>query len=563
MPRRGALLVLALLGTACPDDGGGEGADEGGTDAATSGGSEGDGSGGSAGSAADGTSGLDTSGGADADETGSDETGGGPGPEVLCDADGFEADGRAWSLPEMRFPLEDYADAPNEQLAGSWQCTNGQQYQHNLLDLTGDGVTDFLVRDACDEGGVGEENWLVFPGGTDGFGEATAWSLPALEFPLEAYPDTPLEQLVGSWQCTNGQQYQHTVMDMTADGRPDLLVRDACDEGGVGEETWLLYPGEDGGFGGPQPWTLPALEFPLEAYPDTPLEQLAGSWQCTNGQQYQHTVMDMTADGRPDLLVRDACDEGGVGEENWLLYPGEDGGFGDPQPWSLPALTFPLEAYPDTPLEQSAGTWQCTNGQQYQHTMLDVNGDRWPDLLVTDACDEGGVGEENWLLYPGGEGGFGAPGPWSLPALEFPLEAYADAPLEQLSGNWQCTNGQQYQHSVMDVTGDRILDLLVRDACDEGGVGEGQWLVYAGGEDGFAADPFAWALPELSLPLEDYADTTLEQLAGTWQCTNGQQYSHTVLDLSADGAIDLVVHDACDEDGVGATQWLLFDGLCG
>ncbi len=211
-------------------------------------------------------------------------------------------------------------------------------------------------------------------------------------------------------------------------------------------------------------------------------------------------------------------------------------------------MQFPLEDYTDAPNEQLAGSWQCTNGQQYQHNLLDLTGDGVTDYVVRDACDEGG---------------FGAPGPWSLPALELPLEAYPDAPLEQLAGSWQCTNGQQYQHSVMDVTGDRVLDLLVRDACDEGGVGESQWLVYAGGEDGFAADPFAWALPELSFPLEDYPDTTLEQMAGTWQCTNGQQYSHTVLDLSADGALDLVVHDACDEGGVGGSQWLLFDGLCG
>ncbi len=495
-------------------------------------------------------------------ETSADETGGDTTDPPVCDASGFEADAFAWTLPELGFPFEDYGEQPLEQLSRSWSCTNSESYHHQVIDITGDGILDLLVTDACDEGGVGLEQWLVYPGESAGFGDAMPWTLPELSFPFEDYGERPLEQLSRSWSCTNGESYRHQVIDMTGDGILDLLVTDACDGGGVGLEQWLVYPGEGAGFGDAMPWALPELAFPLEDYGEHPLEELARVWSCTNGESYRQQVFDVTGDGIVDLLLSDACDAGGVGEEQWLVYPGGASGFGEAMPWTLPELNFPFEEYGEQPLEQLSRVWSCTNGESYRQQVFDVTGDGTPDLLVSDACDAGGVGQEQWLVYPGGASGFGEASSWELPELSFPFEEYGEQPLERLSRAWSCTNGESYRQQVFDVTGDGIIDVLVTDACDVDGVGDERWLVYPGRASGFS-EPFGWALPTLSFPFEDYGERPLEELSRSWSCTNSESYQQQVFDVTGDGALDLLVTDACDEAGVGQEQWLVFDAMCG
>ena len=99
------------------------------------------------------------------------------------------------------------------------------------------------------------------------------------------------------------------------------------------------------------------------------------------------------------------------------------------------------------------------------------------------------------------------------------------------------------------------------DACDGTGAGAAAWLVYRGGDGGFADEPEAWTLPALDLPID--AEEPLEQLADNWGCVNGATFRYTTVDLDGEGHLDLVVTDACDAEGTGATAWLYFPGTCG
>ncbi len=557
---RPALSSLLLLASLCAcTAGGGAPADE--TD-----GSESGGTGDSNASAATDPSDDSTTSPTDTESSGatsadsSDETGGETGAEPLCDAVGF-ADPLVWSLP-------DYADLvfeteePLPRLGGVVYCADGEsQMEFTTTDITGDGVPDLVVTQACDAGGVGTQRWIVHPGGDDGFGAPTTWSLPDYA-DLVFETEEPLPRLGGAVYCADGEsQMEFTTTDITGDRIPDLVVTQACDAGGVGTQRWIVHPGGDDGFGAPTTWSLPDYA-DLVFETEEPLPRLGGVVYCADGEsQMEFTTTDITGDGVPDLVVTQACDAGGVGTQRWIVHPGGDDGFGAPTTWSLPDyadLVFETEE----PLPRLGGVVYCADGEsQMEFTTTDITGDRVLDLVVTQACDAGGVGTQRWIVHPGGDDGFGAPTTWSLPDYA-DLVFETEEPLPRLGGVVYCADGEsQMEFTTTDITGDRIPDLVVTQACDAGGVGTQRWIVHPGGDDGFGA-PTTWSLP-------DYADLVFEteeplpRLGGVVYCADGEsQMEFTTLDLQGDGRRDLVITQACDAGGVGTQRWIVHPGVC-
>ncbi|MFN3183060.1 MAG: hypothetical protein ACE37F_13760 [Nannocystaceae bacterium] len=237
-----------------------------------------------------------------------------------------------------------------------------------------------------------------------GFGEANVWALPDVSvLPL---PEADLMQVqADTWACTNDEDFRYTMLDLTADGRSDLVITDGCDAAGVGVERWIVHPAEDGGFGEATTYALPDLSaLPL---PEADLMQvLADTWSCTNDEDFRFTTTDITGDGRPDFVITDGCDAAGVGVDRWIVHPGEEGGFGAATTWTLPDVSaLPL---PEGDLMQVlADTWTCNNDEDFRFTTTDITGDGVVDFVITDGCDAQGVGVERWIVHPGGEGGFG------------------------------------------------------------------------------------------------------------------------------------------------------------
>ncbi|MCB9526656.1 MAG: VCBS repeat-containing protein, partial [Myxococcales bacterium] len=314
----------------------------------------------------------------------------------------------------------------------------------------------------------------------DGFADAGAqWRLP--------------------FELTDGNQGpggpSHLVMDLNGDGLIDLLVLDDAvlpeADALVGRAYWKLYPGSGAGFAeAGSDWRLP---FPIE-----------------NGVSRLGSVIgitDFTGDGLPDLMVYrdDILPENDplVGRAYWQIYENTGSGFAQaPAQWSLP---FPLED-------------QSGPGGAY-HALADLNADGLLDLVVTkdDILPEGDplVGRAYWKIYANTGRGF-APGgsQWSLP---FPLE--------------DRSNLGSDSHTLLDLDGNGALDLVVYDADilpeNDPLVSRAYWLVYANTGAGFAQGSSTWSLP---FSVEDGRG----RIAAT---------EFGLLDLDADGGVDLVVYD--------------------
>jgi len=169
------------------------------------------------------------------------------------------------------------------------------------------------------------------------------------------------------------------------------------------------------------------------------------------------------------------------------------------------------------------------------------------------------VGTDEWHIYPNTGDGFADEATvWSLPAY-FPAntEVLDDLAHDDDAG---CASSQTLTFSLLDLSGDGALDLVVTDLCDSDGVGTDEWHVYENTGGGFADDATVWSLPAyFPANTEVLDDPAHDDDAG---CASSQSLTFSLLDLSDDGALDLVVTDLCDSDGVGTDEWWVYPASC-
>lgn len=416
-------------------------------------------------------------------------------PAPLCTGvgTGFAAAPRKYALPASR------CGASFDALGKSGSLS------YSLLDLDGDRAADLVVyRDAC-SAEIGRARWDVYPGGADGFAAApSSYTLPAPRCGA-SFDALGKSGSVG-----------YAMLDLTHDGRSDLVVfRDGCDAS-VGKDHWDVYPGGDGGFApAPTRYALPAPRC------NTKLDALGKTGALG------YTLSDLSGDGRVDLVVhRDDCDEA-VGRDRWDLYAGGSDGFAaSPASYALPAARC------KTKFDALGGFGAV------RFALLDLDGDRRSDLVVyDDACDEA-VGGKRWDLYAAGATGFAAaPTPFALPA------ARCGSRFDALAKNDALGFG------LLDLSCDRRPELVVHeDMCDES-VGGARWDVYPGEASGFSAAPQSFALPAAR------CRARFDKLASGYG-----ELGFALLTLGVDtGRPSLVVHkDACDA-AVGKTHWDIYE----
>jgi hypothetical protein len=108
--------------------------------------------------------------------------------------------------------------------------------------------------------------------------------------------------------------------------------------------------------------------------------------------------MDLTGDGKLDIVVIEDCNPSGpVGSSHWLVYPGDGTKF------AATPTTFAL------PTGYSAGSFRvasstgptCNPGvNEPQYLLMDLTGDRKPDIVVIEDCNPSGpVGTSHWLVH--------------------------------------------------------------------------------------------------------------------------------------------------------------------
>jgi hypothetical protein len=161
---------------------------------------------------------------------------------TTCTSVGFASTPLQRALPEPYGGGEGWP--PFYQLFESYpDCWRTHAPSYTTMDLTADGVLDLVVGYDCDDPDVGSEHYRVYPAGTQGFAEqATEWSLP------EGYgtpESTPFYQFFESYpDCYGANAPSYTMMDLTADGVPDMVVGYACNDESVDDTHWRVYPGD-------------------------------------------------------------------------------------------------------------------------------------------------------------------------------------------------------------------------------------------------------------------------------------------------------------------------------
>jgi hypothetical protein len=115
----------------------------------------------------------------------------------------------------------------------------------------------------------------------------------------------------------------------------------------------------------------------------------------------------------------------------------------------------------------------CGAGQTLSWaSFVDLTGDGWPDLTVTQDCNDPSVGTSRWSVYPGSASGFASS------AISFQLPSTKE-PLHVVGGIDQSCAPAKQSWQLDTHFGSRSPTLLLSQTCDDPAVGTAVWLAYA------------------------------------------------------------------------------------
>ncbi|MED5369908.1 MAG: hypothetical protein VX899_02745 [Myxococcota bacterium] len=488
--------------------------------------------------------------------------------DLPCGQGGFAQQAEQWALPQLGAD-SDPAALRTTSGSDSVTCASGGTgtVSWTTTDLNDDRWPDLLVtRDECDAL-VSLVQWNVHYGAQGGFASASqSWSIPILGASRDPAALTAASgsDTVACTGSDNGT-VSWTTMDLSGDGVLDLVVhRNTC-EALVSLAEWHVYQGSASGFGDKSSFSLPQLGGDTDpAY----LINTSGSESvaCQSGGTgaVSWSLQDMTGDGAVDLVVpQDSCDAL-VSLVKWQVYENSGTGFGTPRDWEIPILGASSDPAQLTALSGS-DTVACAGGGSgtVAWSTTELTGDDWPDLVVhQDDCDVL-VGLASWRVYPGSEGGFGAPVSWTLPQLGADTDP---AVLNRLSGSDSvaCSQGGSgtVTWQLADMTGDGQADLIApRFDCDAL-VSLAWWEIYAGQDGGFASKA-SWTLPLLG-DASSPADLSSLTSSGAAACSGGGSGSLSWITgpLDSDGIPDLYVTSNTCDPLVSLAWWESYPGVC-
>lgn len=467
---------------------------------------------------------------------------------ATCYAGNFAAEPTMLTLPEA------YGDGGSLPFASvsSYASCDGNTPAHTILDMSGDGALDLVVTFVCgDDEATGDTRWLVHPATADGFAEsASDYGLPG-DYGAEGA--APFANIVSGAVCGDGIP-AHDLTDLDGDLLADLVITEDCDDEAVGATEWRVHAARAAGFAeAPASFALPGGygEAGYPAFTATSEEPNC----AVNIPGY--ALADINGDRLPDLVVTETCTETATGDTQWLVYLGNGSGLETAAiQWSLPA------AYGEegqAPFTVRMGPTSCGEGIP-GHMFMDMDGDDLRDLVITETCDgDLTVGDTRWLVHRNTGTGFASDGlSYALPAA---YGAEGTTPFSAGVDLVACGDGTP-GHSVEDIDGDGITDLILMDVCDDLGSGAEYWYAHLGdGSTGFAEEAYSFALPAV------YATGGLRSFASpssNLDC-NATRIPWSLFDWDKDGDLDLLVTGACIGSGaieVGDTTWLLHTGDC-
>ncbi len=340
-----------------------------------------------------------------------------------------------------------------------------------------------------------------------------------------------LTQPSGQLKCEDGTTtFAYQLLDVNADGQPDLVVTSACDDATIGKTAWRVYLNSGTGF------ATTATRFALP-----PASATGG---CANAAV---SIFDLNGDLCPHYVVTSLCTDTTVGTSRWLVYPGSASGFAQ----TFTAYAVPAGYSSGAFAATSAPADACVNGANTPaFWLLDLNGDGRLDFVVTKECLDASVGTTTWLVYTGGAAGVAPTATrFALPTTPSVTAGAFDAIVGALS----CTASATLpSFALVDLDVDGKVDLVVTEDCTQTSVGTSQWLWYRNGGQGFAASPTTITLPTFPAA----PSHSLSTLAATGTCTGtrgGPTYS--LADIDGDAQLELLVTRDCADAHTGVLYW--------
>jgi Secretion system C-terminal sorting domain len=298
---------------------------------------------------------------------------------------------------------------------------------HITMDINGDDLPDLIdgingVGGNVYGYGTTQQYWQVYLNNGSGFNLVPIiWNVPNFEDSVRS------GRALGDW---------HTLQDIDGDGLRDLI--DGIDNStgavygnGTTQKYWQVYRNIGTGFDPlPMIWNIP-LDFEDSIF--------SGSISNLN-----HQTLDMTGDGKPDLIDGYNNLTGKVFGYNtaqwyWKVYPNTTTGFSlVPTIWDIPYG-----------FDDSVNAGRASSGN---HTTTDLDGDGLWDLVdgiddLTGLVYGFGSAQQYWHFYQNTGSGFNSvPTAWVVPNnFETPSE---------------CGRTTGFSHRTMDMDGDGRHDLI-------------------------------------------------------------------------------------------------------
>ena len=339
-----------------------------------------------------------------------------------------------------------------------------------------------------------------------------------------------------------------------------------------GDRTWAICQFEKwGAFAGRVKRVAPTIVEPIDntecraiGYEQTPTMMTLPSgyapgtfnWalsefaDCYDGDIYpEFRSMDITGDNATDLVVTSACDET-VGTSSWRVYRGSAEGFAEPYlEWTLPTGYGP-EAFRTTTYDYK----ECDEDYDLNipaFRTIDMNGDRMPDLVITQTCANP---DSHWLVHLNTGAGF------NTEAIKWPVPAGNDYGPDAFGYHdpyRDCNDADNRPEWVLsDMDGDNLTDIVVSTSCTDFDTGKSHWLVYRNTGEGFAAQSTVWPLPagNSTGAFEIYSDPPSADCDSEDGTARPEYYTE---DIDGDKKPDMVITTSCHDANVGNTHWLV------
>jgi hypothetical protein len=410
-----------------------------------------------------------------------------------------------------------------------------------VIDMNGDGRPDLVVYATCASGSmVVRDHWRVYLNSGSGFAaEATMFPLPG------GYSAGSFARPGNLLNCGALNAPGFSLMDLNGDRRPDIVVHGICASGSaVGSDHWRVYLNSGSGF------AAEATMFPLPGgYSAGSFARPGNLLNCgaLNAPGFQ--VVDMNGDGRPDIVVNAICASGStVGRDHWRVYLNSGSGF------AAEATMFPLPGgYSAGSFARPGNLLNCGALNAPGFSLMDLNGDRRPDIVVHGICASGSaVGSDHWRVYLNSGSGFAAE------PMMFPLPGGYGAASFAGPGNLaNCSVKSTPGYGTADMNGDARPDLVVFLACARGStVGTDHWRVYLNTGAGFSADAARFSIPN------GYGELTFSGLGGEGACGSGDYPPFSTFDIDGDRRPEIVIPRECMDDAVGTRHWKVFRNIC-